>query len=77
MRGSAGKTVVVGALQRDGDIIAKVVPNQRRATLQSFMTENVMPSGELHTDELSSYAGLHTQGYRDMTVNHGAGEYVG
>lgn len=77
MRGSAGKVVVAGAMQRGGEVIAKVVPNQRRATLQPFVQANVKPGGELHTDELGSYAGLHTQGYRHMTVNHGAGEYVG
>ena len=77
MRGSAGKTVVVGALQRDGNLIAKVVPNQRRVTLQPFVTANVLPGGELHTDELNSYAGLHTMGYVHKTVNHGVGEYVG
>jgi transposase-like protein len=77
MRGAAGKTVVVGALERGGDLIATVVPNQRKATLQPFVKENVKPGGELHTDELTSYAGLHTQGYVHKTVNHGAGEYVG
>lgn len=77
MRGSAGKVVVVGAMQRGGDIITAVVPNQRRVTLQPFVRANVLPGGELHTDELNSYAGLHTQGYRHMTVNHGEHEYVG
>jgi len=77
MRGSEGKTVVVGALQRDGQIITAVVPNQRRATLQPFVVANVQPGGQLHTDELNSYKGLHAAGYRHMTVNHGAGEYVG
>jgi transposase len=76
-RGSAAKTVVVGALERGGDLITAVVPNQRKATLQPFVTANVLPGGQLHTDELQSYRGLHTQGYRHMTVNHGAGEYVG
>lgn len=76
-RGSAAKTVVVGALQRGGDIITAVVPNQRKATLQPFVLANVAAGGELHTDELNSYRGLHTAGYRHMTVNHGAGEYVG
>ena len=76
-RGSAAKTVVIGALQRGGDLITAVVPNQRKVTLQPFVTANVLPGGQLHTDELNSYRGLHTQGYRHMTVNHGAGEYVG
>jgi transposase len=77
MRGSAGKTVVMGMMQRDGNVIAKVVPNQRRASLKPVVLAHVLPGGELHTDELTSYAGLHTEGYRHMTVNHGAGEYVG
>jgi transposase len=58
-RGSAAKSVVVGALERGGELITAVVPNQ------------------LHTDELQSYSGLHKKKYRHMTVNHGAGEYVG
>ena len=76
-RGSAGKTVVVGILERGGKVMTKVVPNQRAVTLKPIVLANVRPGGELHTDELRSYAGLHTVGYRHMTVNHGAGEYVG
>jgi transposase len=77
MRGSAGKTVVAGALERGGDVATRVVPNQRRATLQPFVLANVKPGGQLHTDELNSYVGLHTHGYRHMTCNHGIHEYVG
>jgi transposase-like protein len=76
-RGSAAKMVLVGALERGGDLITAVVPNQRKGTLQPFVTDNVLRGGQLHTDELNSYRGLHTQGYRHMTVNHGAHEYVG
>ena len=43
-------------------IITQVVPNQKRATLQSFITANVIAGGELHIDERQSYRGLHTQG---------------
>lgn len=77
MRGSAGKHVVLGMMERDGDIIAKVVPNQRKNTLQPLIEAHVEKGGQLHTDELNSYNGLHAKGYRHMTVNHGAGEYVG
>ena len=55
MRGSAGKTVVLGMMQRDSDIICKVVSNQRRVTLQPLITSHVAPGGELYTDELNSY----------------------
>lgn len=76
-RGAAGKTVVFGMMERDGDIITKVVPNVRAATLKPLIEANVEKGGQVHTDELLSYRGLHTMGYRHMTVNHGAGEYVG
>lgn len=59
MRGAAGKVVFMGMMERGGDIITKVVPNQRRVTLQPIVKVNVIPGGELHTDELNSYRGLH------------------
>lgn len=77
MRGSAGKAVVIGMMERGGDVITMVVPNQCRVTLQPIVKANVLPGGELHTDELNSYKGLHNAGYRHMTVNHGEHEYVG
>lgn len=43
MRGSAGKTVVMGMVERDGTLIAKVIPNQRRVTLQPMVEANVLP----------------------------------
>ena len=77
MRGGAGKTVVLGMLERGGDVMTKVVPNQRAATLKPIVQANVLPGGQLHTDELKSYGGMHLRGYRHMTVNHSAHEYVG
>lgn len=75
-RGSAAKTVLVGALERDGDIITAVVPNQRRATLEPFVKTNVRVGGNVHTDELRSYANLSAAGYRHARVNHSAEEYA-
>jgi len=76
-RGAAGKTVVLGMLERDGDVVTRVVPNVRAATLKPIISANVLPGGQVHTDELASYRGLHLRGHRHMTVNHSAGEYVG
>lgn len=75
-RGSAAKTVVVGALERGGDIVTAVVPNQRRETLEPFVKANVRLGGNVHTDELRSYARLSEAGYRHARVNHGAEEYA-
>ena len=75
-RGAPNKTVVFGMLERDGDVMANVVPNVRKRTLQAFISENVEPGSSVHTDELKSYGGLAKVGYTHQTINHGAGEYV-
>ncbi len=75
-RGAAGKTVVLGMMERDGDVVTKVVPNVKRATLEPIIAENVKPETEIHTDELKSYNELDKQGYDHKTVNHSTGEYA-
>lgn len=76
-RGAEGKAIVLGMLERDGDVMTRVVPNVRRASLTPHIEAHVAKGGEVHTDELASYNGLHLKGYIHKTVNHGAGEYVG
>ncbi|MDX8400160.1 MAG: IS1595 family transposase [Gallionellaceae bacterium] len=75
-RGAGGKTIVMGMLQKDGDVMTKIVPNVRRNTLQPIIEDNVEQGTEIHTDELRSYRGLGDKGYTHKTVNHGKGEYV-
>ena len=75
-RGAPGKTVVFGMMERDGDVMMKVVPNVRKKTLQPIIKANVTKGSTVHTDELKSYGGLVKAGYDHQTVNHGAGEYV-
>ena len=75
-RGAPNKTIVFGMLERDGDVMANVVQNIRKRTLQAFIAENVEPGSTVHTDELKSYGGLAKVGYTHQTVNHGSGEYV-
>ena len=75
-RGAPNKTVVFGMLERDGDVMAKVVPNVQKKTLQPIIEENVVAGSTVHTDELKSYGGLSKAGFEHETVNHGAGEYV-
>lgn len=75
-RGAAGKTVVFGMMQRNGDVMTKVVENVKRSTLQPIIKENVEEGSTVHTDELTSYKTLGKEGYEHKTVNHGRGEYV-
>ena len=75
-RGAEGKTVVLGMMQRDGDVMTKVVPNVKTHTLEPLIEENVDKGSTVHTDELLSYRRLGQKGYTHKTVKHGAGEYV-
>ncbi|RDE05444.1 IS1595 family transposase [Sphingomonas aracearum] len=74
--GGKGKTVVVGMLERGGDVITQVVPDRRSGTLMPVIKANVRQHSEVHTDELRSYGGLGTMGYWHKTVNHNREEYV-
>ena len=68
------KTIVFGMMQRDGQVMTKVVPNVAKKTLQPIIEENVVEGSTVHTDELRSYKGLKKAGYNHKTVNHGAQE---
>jgi len=71
------KTTVLGMLDRDGDVMTIVVPDNKRATLIPHITANVQPGSEIHTDFLHSYRVLGEMGYTHKRVNHSKGEYVG
>lgn len=66
----------MGMLQRDGDVMTKVVPNVRRNTLHPIIEKHVAPGSTIHTDELAFYRGLDRKGYTYETVNHSWGQYV-
>jgi len=75
-RGALNKTIVLGMMQRGGDIITKIVPDVAGNTLQPLIVDNVARGSTVHTDELRSYRGLNRKGYKHKTVNHGAGQYA-
>lgn len=75
-RGAKNKTVVLGMMQRDGDVMTKIVPNVKTKTLIPVIEENVEDGTTIHTDELRSYGTLKYKGYEHKTVNHRDGEYV-
>lgn len=75
-RGAAGKTIVVGMKERDGDIRAQSVPNAKKDTLRALVTGNVEPGSIVSTDEFVSYGLLVPDGYKHGAVRHGAGEFA-
>ena len=65
-RAALGKTIVMGMLQRGGDVMTKVIPNVQRETLHPIIEENIQPGSTVHTDELISYRGLKAKGYNHI-----------
>jgi transposase-like protein len=75
-RGAPGKTVVFGMLERQGDVMTRIVENVRRATLEPHILANVKKGSTVSTDELKSYAKLARHGYKHGAVNHAREEWV-
>jgi transposase len=74
--GGKGKTVIFGMLERDGDVITKIVPNTKKVTLRPIIHENVEKGSKISSDEHGSYKSLKRDGYDHGAVAHGRGEYV-
>jgi transposase-like protein len=74
-RGTAGKAIVMGILERHGKdnlvsrVRAKVIQSTATPTIQREIREAVEPKSELFTDELSSYVGLDPE-YAHKVINH-------
>lgn len=72
-RGAAGKTTVFGMLERNGNIMTKIVPNVKRSSLHPLMVENLDKDTTVISDEHSAYLSC---GFKHETVNHYKKEYV-
>jgi transposase-like protein len=72
----ANKTVVLGMLECDGDLVTQVVPDRKSGTLLPIIRDTVERGSAIHTDEWLGYGGLGVMGYSHATVNHSANEYV-
>jgi len=75
-RGPTGKTPVVGALERKGQVRAKVADDTKGRTVLGFISQSVEVSeSSLITDEYTAYVNAHKL-MPHRTVNHSAGQYV-
>jgi len=73
-RGTAGKAIVMGILERHGrdtisKVRAKVIKSTATETIQREIRAVVEPRSQLFTDELSSYVGLDKE-YAHNVINH-------
>lgn len=71
-----GKVGVIGAIERKGNIVAKVIGDMGAETLTGFVNRTVSDKVSLvATDENQAYRYLN-KGIPHQAVNHGKGEYV-
>ena len=74
--GVAGKAIVMGAVERKGSLVAAVVPNTDRETMETFVDNALSPAvTSVSTDEHQGYRRLGMK-YPHATVRHSAKEYV-
>ena len=66
------KTMVMGAIERDGRLRVEAQPNGSHDHIRKFVAENVDPDATVYTDEHKAYRELPNH----ATVKHGANEYV-
>ncbi len=68
-----GKTLVVGAVQRGGEIRLDIISDRGRKTLHKFIHGHVEKDSEVFTDEWPAYFGVVED---HETVNHSIEEWV-
>jgi transposase-like protein len=75
-RGTAGKTPVIGAISRKGNVVCKMIENTDTETLTRFVRKTVSDKVDLvATDEHSGYRYLKWAMPHEV-VSHSTGEYV-
>ena len=75
-RGTASKTAVFGAVERNGRVLAVTVPNVDRVTLLPHVRKHVIPASTVYTDEMGAYQPLTENGYKHQVINHSERVYV-
>jgi transposase-like protein len=73
-RGSEGKEIVFGMVERGGKVVVDHVETRQKKELQSAIRERVEAGSAIFSDELLSYDGL-SEDYKHAVINH-AIEYV-
>jgi len=64
-----GKAIVMGMLERDGKVAARVVPDRKKDALRAVLDEIVDRDSVVYTDEHTGYMGL-KDAFTHQIVNH-------
>jgi transposase-like protein len=78
--GQSGRSLreraVMGAVQRQGQVVARYVGSANRLEVENMVDLHVLPATMVYTDESAIYRRLTGRGYGHARVNHSAGIYV-
>lgn len=75
-RGASGKAIVMGILEREGEVKATVIPDTTKETLHNEVRKNVEKGTKLFTDSFPAYEGLSEDYFHEMidhAVSYGEG----
>ncbi len=75
-RGEDDKHVVLGMVERGGDIVTAAIPSRASMFVMPQIKRYVQVGSRVASDEARAFSGLAFQGYDHATVNHAQGEYV-
>lgn len=75
-RGKEDKTIVMGMIERGGEVITRVVADRYLKTVLPHIQAVIPEGSRIITDDWSTYRTLVNWGYRHEKVNHSGGEYV-
>jgi transposase-like protein len=73
----SGKTLIMGVVERNGEVRLKVGTRRNREAVQGFLAEHVADEAKaIYTDEYPAYIGIGDSDTLHATVNHFAKQYV-
>lgn len=75
-RSCKGKVPVFGMIEREGKVIAKVVPSTTEKDLIPLITKYINSFATIYSDEWKAYSHLEDYCYYHHVVNHGEKQYV-
>ncbi len=75
-RNTEAKAPVVGAVERNGRVTARVIPDASVASIIPFLQSNVATGSILMTDRFKSYYNVSKLGYQHETINHQKNEFA-
>ena len=76
-RSTKHKTAVFGAVERGGNVIAKVVPNTQSKTLMPLIEQHIKQNTQIMSDEWIAYSSINKyKKWVHSYIKHSQGEYV-